>query len=128
MASSITQQLTKRLVKQKEQFSPSNPPGTAKYHLIVYDDNGLMMIVGNSSVKRFGNDGLLIMNGGRTAKLIISGNFSSMSNEKLHGSKTENFNTLGTKDICINQWNKQTRSSKGKIPLNLYVLNILLHI
>ncbi|UJR17709.1 hypothetical protein I4U23_004607 [Adineta vaga] len=90
MASSITQQVTKRLAKPKEQFSPSNPPGTTKYHLIVYDDNGLMMIVGNSSVKRFENDGSVLMNGGRTAKLITS----------------------GTKDMCINHWNKQTHSSK----------------
>ncbi|UJR18431.1 hypothetical protein I4U23_005336 [Adineta vaga] len=99
MASNITQQVTKRLAKPKEQFSPSNPPGTTKYHLIVYDDNGLMMIVGNSSVKRFENDGSVLMNGGRTAKLITS----------------------GTKDICINHWNKQTHSSKdnsntGQIP------------
>ncbi|CAF1307834.1 unnamed protein product [Adineta ricciae] len=96
MANNMAQMAQKRSVKPKEQYSPSNPPATTKYHLIVYDDNGMMMIVGNSSIKRFGIDDSVIMNGGRAATLIIS----------------------GTKDACIKQWNKQARLSTDKNEIN----------
>jgi len=74
MASKATQLMAKRSIKPKEQYSPSNIPTSTKYHLIIYDDSEHMMIVGNSSVKRLENDGTMVLNNGRTAKLITSGN------------------------------------------------------
>jgi hypothetical protein len=73
MASSAIQIMTKRSIKPKAQYSPSNIPTSTKYHLIIYDDTEHMMIVGNSSVKRLENDGTMVLNNGRTAKLIVSG-------------------------------------------------------
>ncbi len=73
MASKTIQILTKRSKKPTTQYSPSNPPPTTKYHLVIYEDTENMMIVGNSSVKRFADDGTMVLSNGRTAKLIVSG-------------------------------------------------------
>lgn len=74
MASKFTELLAKRSKKQKQQYSPSNPTTTTTmYHLIIYNDTNMKMIVGNSSVKRVEKDGTLKLNNGRTAQLIFSG-------------------------------------------------------
>ena len=74
MASKDPQILNKRLAKPKTQYSPSNPTLTTTYHLIRYTDTQKIMIVGNSSVKRFIDDNTVVLNHGRTADLIVTGN------------------------------------------------------
>ncbi|CAF4374659.1 unnamed protein product [Rotaria magnacalcarata] len=83
MSGKITQIITKRSIKPKAQYSPSNPTATTKHHVIIFDGTGNMMIVGNSSVKRLERDGTVKLNNGTTAKLIVS----------------------GTKDECVKRWN-----------------------
>ena len=73
MASIAAQMAAKRAVKPKTQYSPSNVSTNAKYHLIIYNDTEYIMIVGNSSVKRFENDGSMVLNNGRTARVIVTG-------------------------------------------------------
>lgn len=68
-----TQPSMKRSIKPKTQYSPSEPTVTALYHLVKYDDTRTIVIVANSSVKKRMNNGALMLNDGRTAKLIMSG-------------------------------------------------------
>ncbi|CAM4761733.1 unnamed protein product [Rotaria magnacalcarata] len=77
MSGKITQIITKRSIKPKAQYSPSNPTATTKHHVIIFDGTGNMMIVGNSSVKRLERDGTVKLNNGTTAKLIVSDNNNS---------------------------------------------------
>jgi len=74
--------LSKRSAKPKQQFSPSNPISAAKYHLATDNGTGNMIIVANSSVKRFGNDGIMTLNDGRTIELIVSGKISYLGKVK----------------------------------------------
>jgi len=68
MSSKSTQIIKKRSIKPKTQYSPSNPTtATTMYHLITYGDTGRIVIVGNSSVKRLANDGIVTLNDGNTA-------------------------------------------------------------
>ena len=73
MANKAAQMTAKRAVKPKTQYSPSNVSTNAKYHLIIYDDTEDIMIVGNSSIKRFESDGSMVLNNGRTARVIVTG-------------------------------------------------------
>ena len=73
MANMDTQPIMKRSIKPKTQYSPSEPTVTALYHLVKYDDTRTIVIVANSSVKKRMNNGALMLNDGRTAKLIMSG-------------------------------------------------------
>ncbi|CAF1326904.1 unnamed protein product, partial [Rotaria magnacalcarata] len=92
MASKFTEVLAKRSKKQKQQYSPSNPTTTTTmYHLIIDNGTNQKMIVGNSSVKRLDNDGTVKLNNGRKAQLIFS----------------------GTKDECMQKWNKTPRLSEN---------------
>ncbi|CAF3738904.1 unnamed protein product [Rotaria socialis] len=100
MSGKITQIITKRSIKPKAQYSPSNPTATTKHHLIIFDGTGNMMIVGNSSVKRLERDGTVKLNNGTTAKLIVS----------------------GTKDECVKRWSKQTHLSKKSNKINFFTL------
>ncbi|CAF3224831.1 unnamed protein product [Rotaria socialis] len=100
MSGKITQIITKRSIKPKAQYSPSNPTTTTKHHLIIFDGTGNMMIVGNSSVKRLERDGTVKLNNGTTAKLIVS----------------------GTKDECVKRWSKQTHLSKKSNKINFFTL------
>lgn len=75
MTSKLAELLLKRSVKPKKQYSPSNPQTTAKYHLAIDHDTGNMIIVANSSVKRFADDGTITLNDGRTIEIIVSGMF-----------------------------------------------------
>ena len=65
--------MDKRTSKPKTQFSPSDPTLTTTHHLIISPGTGNMSIVGHSSVKKFENEGRLLLNDGRRVKLIISG-------------------------------------------------------
>ena len=76
MTSTDTQSIKKRSIKPKTQYSPSNPTAATTCHLILYHDTKTMMIVGNSSVKRQMDDDTVVLNDGRKAKLIVSGNSS----------------------------------------------------
>jgi hypothetical protein len=76
MTSKATQMASKRSIKPKAQYSPSDPPVITKYHLVIYDGSENMMIVGNSSVKRLADDGTMMLSNGRTAKLLVSGDIS----------------------------------------------------
>jgi hypothetical protein len=73
MASANTQSLTKRSIKPKTQYSPSEPTTIALYHLINCDDTRIMLIVASSSVKKMASDGTVVLNNNQTAKLIVSG-------------------------------------------------------
>ena len=111
MASNAAQITARRAIKPKTQYSPSNISTNGKFHLIMYDDTEDIMIVGNSSVKRLGNDGSMALNNGRTAKVIVTG-------EILHAldvCKLADYRVcdLGTKEKCIDQWNKRGQLSKG---------------
>ncbi|CAF5220352.1 unnamed protein product, partial [Rotaria magnacalcarata] len=64
---------------------------TTMYHLIIDNGTNQKMIVGNSSVKRLDNDGTVKLNNGRKAQLIFS----------------------GTKDECMQKWNKTPRLSEN---------------
>jgi hypothetical protein len=66
--------MSKRSIKPKTIFSPSNPAEASTYHLIIYSDTNAMTIVGHSSVKRLENNGIMMLNNGRQGQLIISGN------------------------------------------------------
>ncbi|CAF4264580.1 unnamed protein product [Rotaria sordida] len=90
MASTATQIITKRSTKPKAQYSPSSPTVTAKYHLVIYNDTKSILVVGNSSAKRIANDGIMKLNDGRIAKLIIP----------------------GIKEECIEHWSKRIRPSR----------------
>ena len=79
MMSKAAQITAKRAVKPKTQYSPSNVSTNAKYHLIIYNDTNDFMIVGNSSVKQLENDGSMVLNNGRKARVILTGTiFSSV--------------------------------------------------
>lgn len=57
------------MIKPKAQYSSSSPMLTTMYHLAIYDGTENMRIVENSSVKRLLNDGVVMLNDDRTAKL-----------------------------------------------------------
>ncbi|CAF1026745.1 unnamed protein product [Didymodactylos carnosus] len=89
MANKSTQQSSKgRSIKPKPTYSPSDPITSTKQYLINYDDTRSYSIAGNSGIKRITNDGKVVLNNGRTAKLIMS----------------------GTKDECEEEWMSQTQS------------------
>lgn len=73
MARNVAQITVRRAVEPKTQYSPSNALTNAKYHLIMHDNTDDIMIVGNSSAKRLQNDGSIILNNGRTAKVVMTG-------------------------------------------------------
>lgn len=112
MASNAAQITARRAIKPKTQYSPSNTSINAKYHLIMYDDTEDIMIVGNSSVKRVENDGSMALNNGRTAKVIVTGEILQHALEVCEFANY-NFCDLGTKEKCIDQWNKRGQLSKG---------------
>lgn len=113
MTSKITQIVKKQSIKPKEQYSPSNPTTTPVYHLVAYADTGHMMIVGNSSVKRLLGESTLLLNDGRTGKIIFSGYFFLLLFNEIHEKINSKLHILGTKDKCIKQWNKRTHSSES---------------
>ncbi|CAF4317966.1 unnamed protein product [Rotaria sp. Silwood2] len=112
MSNKAMQMIKKRSIKPKTQYSPSNSTGTTTmHHLIMYNDSGNIMIVGNSSVKRLQNDGTVILNDGHTAKLIISGKtIFILFKEIPDSSPIKHSYNLGTKDKCMEQWNKRSLS------------------
>ena len=79
MASARTQFTQRRSIKQKTQYSPSNPCTTALYHLIKYDDTDTIVIVASSSIKQHKSDGTMVLNDNRTAKSMGSGDMPSSS-------------------------------------------------
>ena len=108
MASTDTQSTIKRSIKPKTQYSPSEPSIIALYHLINNDDTRTMMIVANSSVKKITNDGAVVLNDNRTAKLIMSGENLRVRQNDEHG-LTESccLCHLGPKAKCLERWNRQ---------------------
>lgn len=65
--------MNKRLSKPRTQYSPSDPIATTTYHLMICSSTGNMVIIGNSSVKRINEEGILSLNDGRKGKLLTSG-------------------------------------------------------
>lgn len=81
-----------------------------------------MTIVGQSSVKRLENDGLIVLNNGREAKLIVSGNQQRCPNQSV-GKKAIECSCLGSKAACIEQWNREMTSAVGMIAMNCSPMN-----
>lgn len=73
MANTLIQSKNKRPVKPRTQYSPSDPPTTAVYHLVKYNDTDTITIVGSSSVKQQVDKATIILSSNRTAKLLYSG-------------------------------------------------------
>lgn len=69
------QTTSRRCIKPRTQYSPSDPVSVAVYHLVNYDDTRTMMIIANSSIKRSMGDDTVVLNDNRTAKVITSGKF-----------------------------------------------------
>jgi hypothetical protein len=78
-----------------------------------------MTVVGQSSIKRLENDGLVVLNNGRQAKLIVSGNEQSCPN-RTEGKQGIKRSCLGSKGTCVEQWNREMTSTTGQIAMSYF--------
>ena len=92
------------------------------FHLIIHPDTKSMTIVGQSSIKRLENDGRVVLNNGREAKLIVSGNQHRCPNQTV-GKKAIECSFLGSKAACVEQWNREMTSTVGMIAMKFYLMN-----